>query len=38
MLNYAESVRKGRRNSGKEYITKNSKVDSGKVFENKSCF
>ena len=31
-------MRKIRRNSGKEYITKNGKVVSGKVFENKNYF
>ena len=38
LLNRAENMRKIMRNSGKEYITKNSKVVSDKVSENKHYF
>lgn len=35
--NYAQNIRKMKRNSGEEYETKESKHVSGKVFENKDC-
>jgi len=35
--NYAQNIRKMKRNSGEEYETKKSKHVSGKLFENKHC-
>ncbi|XP_054734742.1 uncharacterized protein LOC129242214 [Anastrepha obliqua] len=36
-LNYAQNIRKMKRNSGEEYETKKSKLVSGKLFEHKDC-